>query len=290
MGIFLFFLLGGCISVLAGFFGVGGGFILTPMLMLIGFSPLEAIATSLLFTIGTSLSSIIAHIRMKSILWKEGMILGISGMAATQIAKPFVFFLESKGWDELAIPIFYIFLLAYFALKMLKQGKRNQAKVKVPPASTSIIKMILIGLFAGFISTTLGVGGGFIIVPLTITFLGIAPKEAVSSSMFAVLLIVVWGFMSYAFTISIDYKIGFVLVAGGLIGSQIGVRLIKYYENREISLLLGALYLATLVSVVMKLVDLSYIGLILLAVFAGIFFIRSLIKVRVKKRLGAENK
>jgi uncharacterized membrane protein YfcA len=290
MGIFSFFLLGGCISVLAGFFGVGGGFILTPMLMLMGFTPLEAIATSLLFTIGTSFSSIIAHIRMKSILWKEGMILGISGMAATQIAKPFVFFLEMKGWDELAIPIFYIFLLAYFALKMLKQGKRNQAKVKVPPASPSIVKMILIGLFAGFISTTLGVGGGFIIVPLAITLLGIAPKEAVSSSMFAVLLIVVWGFMSYAFTISIDYRIGFVLVAGGLIGSQIGVRLIKYYENREISQLLGALYLATLVSVVMKLVDLSYIGLILLAVFAGIFFIRSIIKVRVKKRLWAENK
>lgn len=290
MEIILYLILGGCISVLAGFFGVGGGFILTPMLMLIGLSPLEAIATSLLFTIGTSLSSIIAHIRMKSILWKEGMILGISGVAATQIAKPFVFFLEEKGWDDLAIPIFYIFLLAYFALKMLKQGKRNQGKDKLPPASPSIVKMILIGLFAGFISTTLGVGGGFIIVPLSITFLGIAPKEAVSSSMFAVLLIVAWGFLSYAFTISIDYKIGLVLVVGGLIGSQIGVRLIKYYENREISLLLGALYLATLVSVVMKLVDLSYIGLILLAVFAGIFFIRSMIKVRMKKRLWAAGK
>lgn len=290
MELILYFLLGGCISVLSGFFGVGGGFILTPILMLIGFSPLEAITTSLLFTIGTSLSGITAHIRLKNVLWKEGLILGISGMAATQIAKPFVLFLENKGWDELAIPIFYILLLSYFALTMLKQGKKSQAKGDIPATSPSIIKMAFIGLFAGMVSTTLGVGGGFIMVPLSIAFLGLLPKKAVGTSLFAVLLIVSVGFLSYAFTVTIDYRIGLLLVAGGLIGSQFGARLIMFYENKEISILLGGLYIATLMSVALKLAGLSYAGLILLAIFIGIFFIRSIIKIRVKKRAQAANK
>ena len=283
MELILYFLLGGCISVLSGFFGVGGGFILTPILMLIGFSPLEAITTSLLFTIGTSLSGITAHIRLKNVLWKEGLILGISGMAATQIAKPFVLFLENKGWDELAIPIFYILLLSYFALTMLKQGKKSQAKGDIPATSPSIIKMVFIGLFAGMVSTTLGVGGGFIMVPLSIAFLGLLPKKAVGTSLFAVLLIVSVGFLSYAFTVTIDYRIGLLLVAGGLNGLQFGATLIMFYENKEISILLGGLYIATLMSVALKLAGLSYAGLILLAIFIGIFFIRSIIKIRVKK-------
>ena len=283
MELILFFLLGGCISVLSGFFGVGGGFILTPILMLIGFSPLEAITTSLLFTIGTSLSGIIAHIRMKNILWKEGLVLGLSGMAATQIARPFVLFLEKNGWDELAIPIFYILLLSYFAVTMLKQGKRMHANEQASENSPSIYKMILIGLSAGLISTTLGVGGGFIIVPLSIAFLGIMPRKAVGTSLFAVLLIVSVGFLSYISTVTIDFRIGLLLVVGGLIGSQFGARLINFYENKEISLLLGGLYIATLTSVALKLVGLNYVGLSLLAIFIGVFFIRSIMKIRVKK-------
>lgn len=283
MELFIFFLVGGCISILSGFFGVGGGFILTPILMLIGFSPLEAITTSLLFTIGTSMSGITAHIRFKNILWKEGLILGLSGMAATQFSKPFVLFLENRGWDEQVIPVFYIVLLSYFSLTMFKQGKKTETKAQVSTKSTSLGKMITIGLFAGMISTTLGVGGGFIMVPLSIAFLGIPPKRAVGTSLFAVLLIVSVGFLSYAFTITIDYRVGLLLVAGGLIGSQLGARLTRYYKDKEISILLGGLYIATLTSVGLKLGGLSYVGLWLLAVFIGFFFIRSIIKIRIGK-------
>ncbi|MBU8879919.1 sulfite exporter TauE/SafE family protein [Bacillus sp. FJAT-29790] len=282
MELLLFFLLGGIISVMSGFFGIGGGFLLTPILMLIGYSPLEAITTSLLFTIGTSLSGITAHIRLKNVLWKEGLILGLSGMAATQLARPFVLFLGSKGWDEWAIPLFYMILLSYFAITMLRQGKgRHEERASI--VSTSIIKMILIGLFAGMVSTTLGVGGGFIMVPLSIAFLGIQPKKAVGTSLFAILLIVSVGFLSYAFTISIDYRIGLLLVAGGLIGSQFGARLTGLYENKEISFLLSGLYIATLLSVGLKLAGLSFVGLFLLAAFIVLFFTRTFIKIKAGK-------
>lgn len=283
MLIILFFLLGACISVLSGFFGVGGGFILTPLLMLFGYSPIEAVTTSLLFTLGTSFSGITTHIKLKNILWKNGIILGISGIASTQLARPFVLFLENRGLDEWVIPIFYIILLSYFALKMFKQGKKSAGAENSPSVSPSIIKMIFIGAFAGFVSATLGVGGGFIIVPLSVAFLGFEPKKAIGTSLFTIFLIVPVAFLSYAFTVPINYKISLLLVAGGLIGSSFGAKLTRYYENKEISLLLSGIYIATLISVILKLVHLSIVGLILLGCFILYFFIRSILRVRSYK-------
>lgn len=280
----LFFLLGACISVLSGFFGVGGGFILTPILMLLGFSPIEAVTTSLLFTLGTSFSGITTHIRYKNILWKNGLILGGSGMVFTQLARPFVLFLENRGIDEWAIPIFYIILLAYFAFTMFKQGRKPSVAESNIPASPSVIKMIFIGAFAGFVSTTLGVGGGFIIVPLSVSMLGFEQKKAIGTSLFTIFLIVPVAFLSYAFTVSINYKVSLLLVAGGLIGSSLGSKLTTYYENKEISLLLSGIYIATLISVGLKLVNLDIVGLILLGCFIFYFFIRSIMKVLNFKR------
>ncbi|KAB2329928.1 sulfite exporter TauE/SafE family protein [Cytobacillus depressus] len=280
MLILLFFLLGACISVLSGFFGVGGGFILTPLLMLFGYSPIEAITTSLLFTLGTSLSGITTHIRYKNILWKNGIILGISGVASTQLAKPFVIYLENKGIDEWVIPIFYIILLSYFAMKMFKQGRKSSGAADEKTAHPSVIKMFFIGVFAGFVSATLGVGGGFIIVPLSVAFLGFEPKKAIGTSLFTIFLIVPAAFLSYAFTVPIDFKVSLLLVAGGLIGSSFGAKLTRYYENKEISLLLSSIYIATLISVALKLMGLNVVGLILLGCFILYFFIKSIIKVQ----------
>ncbi|MEK3856645.1 sulfite exporter TauE/SafE family protein [Cytobacillus sp. FSL H8-0458] len=281
---YVFFItLGALISVLSGFFGVGGGFILTPTLMLFGFSPVEAITTSLLFSIGTSLSGISAHIRLKNIKLKQGLILGLSGMAATQAAHPFVLFLENKGWDTWAVPVFYIILLSYFALSMLKRREKSANAVHSSEHLPSILKMLLIGFFAGFVSTTLGVGGGFIMVPLSVAYLGMMPKNAVGTSLFAVMLIVSAGFLSYVSTVSIDYWIGLSLVGGGLIGSQFGAKLTSYFENEEITYMLGALYMATVASVILKLIHLNYTGLVLMAIFVGGFLVRSLVKMQKAK-------
>ncbi|MCM3707166.1 MULTISPECIES: sulfite exporter TauE/SafE family protein [Cytobacillus] len=278
-----FITLGALISVLSGFFGVGGGFILTPTLMLFGFSPVEAITTSLLFSIGTSLSGIAAHISLKNIKLKQGLILGLSGMAATQAAHPFVLFLENKGWDTWAVPVFYIILLSYFALSMLKRREKSANAVYSSEHSPSIVKMVLIGFFAGFVSTSLGVGGGFIMVPLSVAYLGMMPKNAVGTSLFAIMLIVSTGFLSYVSTVSIDYWIGLSLVGGGLIGSQFGAKLTSYFENEEITYMLGALYMATVASVILKLIHLNYTGLVLMAIFVGGFLVRSLVKVQKAK-------
>jgi uncharacterized protein len=285
MEILLFLLLGGVISVLSGFFGVGGGFILTPVLLLIGFAPLEAIATSLFFSIGTSLSGIGAHFRLKNILWKEGAILGVSGMLATQAAKPLVLFLSDKGLDATVIPASYIVLLSYFAFTMFRQGKKtNEQSHEGRP---SLAGMLLIGFSGGFVSAALGVGGGFIMVPLAIAFLGLQPRKAVGTSLFAVLLIVSTGFLSYASAVEISYLTAILLVAGGLVGSQAGAWLTNFYKNKDISLLLSGLYIATLLSVVFKLVHHNLIGIVLLSLFIAYFFFLSLSKIIRKKEAEA---
>jgi uncharacterized protein len=276
-----FLLLGGLISVMSGFFGVGGGFILTPILLLIGFSPLEAITTSLFFTVGTSMSGIAAHIRMKNILWKEGLIMGLSGIVATQLARPIVYALEARGWDEIVIPFLYIVLLAYFAIKMIRQGKKKDGE-NPAPAHFSVPKLLAVGFVGGFVSASLGVGGGFIIVPLIITSLGFNPKKAVGTSLFAVLLIVSVGFISYAVNTQIDYFIGLMLIAGALVGAQFGARMTAYFENKEMNAMLGMLYIVTLAGAVLKLVDLNKTGLVLMGIFIVYFFVRAIGKIRAK--------
>lgn len=276
-----FLLLGGLISVMSGFFGVGGGFILTPILLLIGFSPLEAITTSLFFTVGTSMSGIAAHIRMKNILWKEGLIMGLSGIVATQLARPIVYALEARGWDDIVIPFLYIVLLAYFAIKMIRQGKKKDGE-NPAPAHFSVPKLLAVGFVGGFVSASLGVGGGFIIVPLIITSLGFNPKKAVGTSLFAVLLIVSVGFISYAVNTQIDYFIGLMLIAGALVGAQFGARMTAYFENKEMNAMLGMLYIVTLAGAVLKLVDLNKTGLVLMGIFIVYFFVRAIGKIRTK--------
>ncbi|CAM4090162.1 sulfite exporter TauE/SafE family protein [Mesobacillus thioparans] len=275
----LFLLLGGLISVMSGFFGVGGGFILTPILLLIGFSPLEAITTSLFFTVGTSMSGIAAHIRMKNILWKEGLIMGLSGIVATQLARPLVYALEARGWDDIVIPFLYIVLLAYFAIKMIRQGQKKDEEIPAP-AHFSVPKLLAVGFVGGFVSASLGVGGGFIIVPLIITSLGFNPKKAVGTSLFAVLLIVSVGFISYAVNTQIDYFIGLMLIAGALVGAQFGARMTAYFENREMNAMLGILYIVTLAGAVLKLFDLNKLGLVIMGLFIVYFFIRAIGKIR----------
>ncbi|UAC48460.1 sulfite exporter TauE/SafE family protein [Bacillus aquiflavi] len=289
MELMLFFLLGGFISVLSGFFGIGGGFILTPTLLLIGLSPIEAITTSLLYTIGTSFSGMIAHYRLRNIMWKEGAIIGLSGVLATQAAHPVVLYLDNHGLDKTVIPALYILLLTYFIFKMVTKHKVEQKPTEMnTQVETALPKLIVIGFFAGFVSTTLGVGGGFIIVPLTIALLHFHAKKAVGTSLFAVLLIVSAGFISYASTIEIDYKTGLFLVLGGLIGSQFGAKLTTYYSSVEINLLLALLYTATLSSVVLKIFHFNLFGLLVLFTFLAYFFVQSGIKVRhrhIKKKL-----
>ncbi|MBD7963004.1 sulfite exporter TauE/SafE family protein [Fictibacillus norfolkensis] len=259
---FFYILLGLCIGIFSGIFGIGGGFILTPVLILFGLPPLSAIGTSLMYSIGTSVSGVAAHLRFKNILWKPAAALGIVGIGATQIAHPLVVWLEKMGYDETIIPIFYIVLLAYFALSLLyKQTKRKNTVQSTTTIHFSWPKAVFIGFTGGFISTTLGVGGGFVMVPMLISLMKFPSRKAVGTSLVSIFFIVSAGFLTYASSVQIDYKLGLLLILGALVGTQLGAKLTTIYSSEQIQKYLGALYITILSSVILKLVHLDKAGL-----------------------------
>mgnify|MGYP005750755905 CR=1 FL=1 len=261
----IFIVIGFCISILSGFFGIGGGFILTPLLMLFGYSPLEAIATSLMFSIGTSIAGVYTHYKLKNIRWKEVAILATSGVLATQLAYPFVKWLENVALDTVVIPAFYFVLLSYFAFKMLK--KKKEVKQVKQGIGSPVWLLILFGFIAGFLSTTLGVGGGFILVPLLISFLHFESKHAVATSLASIIFIVSAGFTTFAVQNPIDFGIGALLILGATVGAPIGAKATSFVRGRTIQLLLGALYITTMTSLIFKLVNIDEAGFFVLILY-----------------------
>jgi uncharacterized protein len=284
--ILMYLLLGMGVGVLSGFFGIGGGFILTPILLLLNFSPVTAVATGLLYTIGTSLSGVIAHFRLQNIQWKTAFIIGISGVFATQLAYPFVLLLENFHVADTVIPICYLLLIIYFAYSLFKKEGPN-TKPTSDVQEFNLYKAIFIGLFAGFVSTTLGVGGGFIIVPLLISVLSYRSRYAVGTSLLSVFMIVAAGFSAYASSTPIDFKVSGSLIIGALIGGQIGAIFTAGFTDQKIRRYLGTLYSVTGVSLLLKLVHLGDIGLLLLlaySLFLVVHFSIRTIKIRLSQQ------
>ncbi|PLT27990.1 sulfite exporter TauE/SafE family protein [Peribacillus deserti] len=286
--VWMYLVLGAIIGVMSGLFGIGGGMFLTPILLLTGVSPVEAITISLFYTTGTSVSGMVGHIRLKNTRIRRSLIIGASGIAATQAAQPLVLWTEKKGFDDTVIPLFYLVLLLYFAYTMLKKGRvrsvsSNQSVVVRRP----ILALIVIGFLGGFVSSALGVGGGFIIVPLLITIFGESAKKAVGTSVVGVLMIVSAGFAGYALTTEFNLKLSVTLLLGGLAGAQAGVKAIRLFSSEEIKKMLGMLYIFTMFSVGFKLFEHNEAGLGVISLFVIIIFSRIGIRMfsgRKKKR------
>ncbi|MGD6794948.1 sulfite exporter TauE/SafE family protein [Metabacillus indicus] len=269
--------LGLLIGVLSGFFGVGGGFILTPVLLLLSVDPITAITISLMYTIGTSFSGVFAHLKMKNVKWKEAALIGVSGAAATQAANPFVFFLNDHHLDETVIPLAYVLLLGYFSWSLLLRKDKKASTGR--KQGMKLLILVFTGATGGFASTLLGVGGGFILVPLLISLSGFKPREAVGTSLMSVLFIVTAGFITYFAKSPIDLSAGAMLIAGGLAGAQAGAYLTSRFEQTEIRTLLGSLYVITALSTGLKLAGLEYLGIIVLIVFIGGLYVKMGLKI-----------
>ncbi|EIT86995.1 putative permease with tauE sulfite export domain [Fictibacillus macauensis ZFHKF-1] len=263
----LYIAIGLAIGIISGFFGLGGGFILTPVLMLFGYPPIVAIATSLLYSIGTSISGVVAHLRLKNIYWKTAITLGISGVLATQAANPLVVYMSNHHWDKIVIPVLYIVLMGYFCVQLLVKRRKKEQDRGATRHAFSLPKTLLIGFVSGFLSSTLGVGGGFVMVPLMISILKIEPRKAVGTSLVSVFAIVSAGFITYAQTVSLNYHLGLFLIIGALFGAQAGARLTALYNNQKIEMYLGGIYGVTLLSVTFQLFGIGTIGLYVVSLY-----------------------
>ncbi|EPE62697.1 hypothetical protein L479_00890 [Exiguobacterium sp. S17] len=261
----LFIPLGAVVGALSGFFGIGGGVIIVPVLLFNGYSAAEAVATSLLFVVGTSLSGAKKHSSLGNVAWSTGLTVGLAGAVTAQLSSRLV--LSISGTYDWLLNVFYLAILSYFAVTLLKKTSKPKKR-----KNSGFAASLFIGAIAGLLSALLGIGGGFIIVPLLVSWLGFSTHRAVGTSLAAVLFISLGGLIGYLPSLSLDYVAPLALVTGAFIGAPVGASLTNRYRDHEISRRLAWLYLAVIASIVLDLgatwwTPLSYVSLSILFVF-----------------------
>lgn len=233
------------VGILSGLLGIGGGTVMVPVFrLLFGMEPIMATATSFFTIIPTSLAGMWKHIRNRTCLLKLGLIAGIAGACMSPVG---VWCANvSPGW---LIMIAAACVILYSAFTMLKKaiaaGKpRKDAASRsgaplvsddVAPLSARQVALgAAIGLAAGFLGGFVGVGGGFIMVPLFISLLGVSMRLASGTSLIAVLLIAIPGTIEQGILGNISYTAGLAMAVGSMPGAVLGANLIKYVPERAL--------------------------------------------------------
>lgn len=260
------FLIGGLlIGILSGFFGIGGGIVLTPILLISGHSPSHAIMLSLMLTLGSTVSGTVAHIRLKNVEGRLAIALGFFGVIGSVSMVPIVKWLDQLNGADIVISILYIGVLSRFAYQFLHHETKESPKRGKGYTA-------LIGLLTGWISSLMGVSGGFVMTPLLNKWLKVDLRKAIGTSITAASVIVLSGILSYFSSgTPMDWKHGLLLIAGALIGSPIGSKQLKKFKNHVVKQVLAYFYIAIAASVFLNLIHFTVLSICLI-IGAGVIF------------------
>lgn len=254
------------VGVMSGLLGVGGGTIMVPIFRLaFGMSPLASTATSLFAIIPTSISGMASHMRAKTCVPKLGVALGIGGALTSPVG---VWLASvSPGWLVIVVAALVVGLSAYKmfrkALKAPKRGKQKAAGAAADasepasrqnslPAQPDLTrKQYLqgagIGLVAGLASGYVGVGGGFIMVPMMLALLSIPMSLAAGTSLIAIMILAIPGVIEQAILGNINYFAGISIAVGTIPGAVIGARLVRVIPERQLRFAFGGFLLVAAV-------------------------------------------
>lgn len=264
----LLFVIGGAvIGMISGFFGIGGGIILTPVLLVLGYEPSQAIILSLMLTLGSTVTGTLSHLKMKNVNIRLACLLGLFGVIGAVSTVPLVQGLEKINGASTVISAVYIIILSWFAFQYLTHNqsvKNERGKFWI----------LLIGLFTGIMSSLMGVSGGFVMTPLLTKKVGIELKKAVGTSIAAASIIVISGIGSYVYGgAEMDYRHGLLLIGGALIGTPFGIINLKVFSVDKVKEMLAVFYIVVAFSVVLKLLSLTKLSLGLILTGVGLFII-----------------
>ena len=257
------------VGVLSGLFGVGGGFILTPLLFMIGIPSAIAVGTQGNLIVGSSVSGVLAHLRRKTVDFPMGLALLAGGLVGSFFGVKLFRLLTLLGQIDLVIKLAYVLLLgviggamaieAIAAIrarskgKKIGMGRKHHSWVQGLPLRyrfrasglyISVIPPLAVGMLVGVMAAIMGVGGGFIMVPAMIYLLGMPTKTVIGTSLFQITFLA--GFTTLMQAIenqTVDFVLALVLMVGGVIGAQIGSRLGQKLNADTLRLLLAALVL-----------------------------------------------
>lgn len=267
---FLLLGLGGIVGVLSGMFGVGGGFLMTPLLFFIGIPPAVAVATEANQIVASSFSGVLAHFKRKTVDLKMGVVLLIGGLVGAALGVQVFNTLRAMGQVDLLVKLCYVVFLGIIGLLMFVESlntirKSRKAKGAAPPRRhhrglihalpfkmrfrtsglyLSVIPPLLVGLAVGVLASIMGVGGGFIMVPAMIYILGMPTKVVVGTSLFQIIFVTAFSTLLHATTnFTVDMVLAVLLLVGGVIGAQIGTRIGVYLKAEQLRILLAIMVL-----------------------------------------------
>ena len=270
VNIFLLLGLGGIVGVLSGMFGVGGGFLMTPLLFFIGIPPAVAVATEANQIVASSFSGVLAHFRRKTVDFKMGTVLLIGGLMGAAVGVVIFNYLKAQGQVDLLVKLCYVVFLGVIgslmfveSLNALRKSRkkatvttksRQRGWMQALPFKTrfrtsglyiSVLPPLVVGLFVGILSAIMGVGGGFIMVPAMIYLLGMPTKVVVGTSLFQIIFVTGFTTLLHATTnYTVDMALAVLLLVGGVIGAQIGTQIGTRLRAEQLRILLAMMVLA----------------------------------------------
>ena len=260
--------IGFLVGWLSGLFGVGGGFLLTPTLILIGIPAPVAVASGANQTLGASVSGLMAQWRRGNVDAKMGGVLTAGGFVGSLAGVQLFALLRRIGQVDLAVSIFYVVVLGTVGGLMVMESVRAilrrrgavrrrlhehfwmhglplKMRFRKSRLYISVIPPALAGFFIGVLSAIMGVGGGFMLVPVMIYLLGMPTAVVIGTSLFQVVFVTANVTLLQAVQVgSVDVVLTLLLLLGGVIGAQFGAKMGTKLRGEETRALLGALVLA----------------------------------------------
>ena len=266
--------MGAAVGFLSGLFGVGGGFLLTPLLIFYGVPASVAVATTASHITASSISGAIAQWRKRALDLKMGMVMAAGGLAGTVFGVWLFGVMRRSGQMDLVVSASYVILLGTVGGLMLRESvgvlraaqggapsplrRRGQhlwmhglpmkLRFRESRLYVSVIPPIVIGFFVGALSSIMGIGGGFVVVPAMIYLLRMPTSVVMGTSLFQIIIVTAATTLLQATTnFDVDIVLAFFLIVGGVIGAQFGVLAGARLRGEQLRLLLALLVLSVAV-------------------------------------------
>ena len=271
LDVFLLLAMGAGVGFLSGMFGVGGGFLITPLLIFLGVSPAIAAATGAAIVIAPSMSSVLAHWRRRNVDLKMGALLTAGGLVGSAASVALVGVLRRVGLLDVTVSLSYVVLLGIVGVLMLSEviiafRRRLSAAGNVPPVRrthfwvhglpgkmrfprsrlyVSALLPVGVGLFVGIMSGVMGVGGGFFLVPVMIYLIGMPTSVVVGTSLLQVIVVAANVTLLQAWQHqTVDIVLAMTVTIGGLIGAPYGAQAGTHLRSDQLRGLMALLILA----------------------------------------------
>ena len=286
--------LGGGVGLLSGIFGVGGGFLMTPLLIMFGIPPTVAAASDSNQIVGASTSGTLAHLRLGNVDFKMGLLLLAGGIVGGTVGVQIIKILRQLGNADFLINLTYVLMLgiigSYMFAESLQSMRKAQRHIVAPEVKKessyariekilpwqmefkrsgvrlSVLMPLVLGTLVGILAAIMGVGGGFIMVPVMVYMLRMPMHVVVGTSLFQILFTCMNVTIMQAWeNHTVDFILALVLLIGSSIGAQVGAKLGKKLRGDQLKILLASLVLVVMFKMLYELlarpeVLLAYVG------------------------------